>query len=309
MIEFVSIISVKGVFVVDYSEKIQYKRDNIRIFCDYMLKKAEEIGISKDTFFNDPCGGRKNVTTARDFLRWLIKGYETKKLWDIWSVSKLDVALRGENARVFPLVSTVFSDPSSHLLTDHYEILGGKTGSMTKLGVLNLAVIAKIPDSNDLAACVCLYADEINDLPKNRFQAAKEALDAAVKKYKNRSLDVSKESVCADSVIVCVVPEKAEDYHENLDILYEKNADSIKMPASTTKIFTAALGLELLENLDEEITIVPEDIDSLPDNFYGDDILPGDVLTIKELMYFMMLPSSNAASFIFAGLIAEKFLR
>ena len=76
MIEFVSIISVKGVFVVDYSEKIQYKRDNIRIFCDYMLKKAEEIGISKDTFFNDPCGGRKNVTTARDFLRWLIKGYE-----------------------------------------------------------------------------------------------------------------------------------------------------------------------------------------------------------------------------------------
>ena len=49
------------------------------------------------------------------------------------------------------------------------------------------------------------------------------------------------------------------------------------MPASTTKIFTAALGLELLENLDEEITIVHEDIDSLPDNFYGDDILPGDV--------------------------------
>ena len=295
-----------------YEEKVRFKELNKVRFCQYMKLKSEELGISKKTFFNDPCGGRANTTTARDSMRWFIKGYETKALRPIWSLKEHTIRVKGENPRKISLVSTVTGAPESHILTDHYEVLGGKTGTLGgNIKTYNISFIARAEGIDDLFVCVILQADEKNALPKNRFQAAKEAMDIAVKKYRDRSFDTLKEDVCADSVIVALLPKKNGNgrLHRDLDVLYEKNADDIKHPASTTKVMTAIIGLELIEDLDKEIQIEQEDYDAIPPKFSLDIIMPGDIISLRDLLYAMMLPSNNEASFYFASYITEKYFR
>ncbi len=74
-------------------------------------------------------------------------------------------------------------------------------------------------------------------------------------------------------------------------ILYEKKADSVREPASLTKILTALIVLENMD-LDEEVTI-REDIE-IEGSIIG--LVPGEKLTVEELLYGMMLESGNDAA-------------
>lgn len=288
-----------------YEEKVRHKEINKVRFCQYMKLKSEEIGLSKKTFFNDPCGGRSNTTTARDMLNIMIKGYETKPLQEIWSCPELSINLKGENPRKVLLTSTVKSAEESHILTDYYEVLGGKTGTQGNMEAYNIAFIAKADGIDELFVCVILYAYEKNRLPKNRFRAAKEAMDIAVKKYKDRSFDTSKEDVCAHSVIVALLPKEGED----IDILFEKNADEVRHPASLTKVMSVITAFDNLSDLDEEFLIEQEEYDAIPPKFSLDIIMPGDIITVRDMLYAMMLPSNNEAAFYFASFITDKFYR
>lgn len=281
--------------------------DCISVFCEYMEVKAEQLGLSNNTLFNDPCG-IDNFSTASDMVRCLIRGNENKILREIWSQEKYTVKISGENERELELVSTVKGDNSSHILTDCYEVLGGKTGTLTNYGANNISFIAKIPQSEDCLACTVMYANEKNSLPKNRFQAAKEALDIAVKKYKDESFDASVCDVCADNAIVCLVPPVVsnDEYHAKLSVLYKKEAFEKKRPASMTKMLTAVIALEYLSDLDEKICVQQDVLDAIPGKFYGGDFLDGDIITVKDALHAMMLPSSNAAAYIVANHVGNK---
>ncbi len=78
-------------------------------------------------------------------------------------------------------------------------------------------------------------------------------------------------------------------------ILYEKNAEKLKDPASLTKIITCLLTLEN-KDLDEEITI-----DFSP-SMEGNNIAlkKGERIKIKDLLYALMLYSSNDAAEVLA---------
>lgn len=85
-------------------------------------------------------------------------------------------------------------------------------------------------------------------------------------------------------------------------ILYEKDAYSKAYPASTTKVMTCILVLEMCENLRDKITI------SKIINNYGEGnslmgLAVGDEVRVKDLLYGLMLPSGNDA----AAVLAEHF--
>lgn len=284
-------------------------QDCLSVFCEYMEVKAEELGLSNNTLFRDPCG-IDNVSTTRDMLRCLIRGNECEALRAVWGTPHYTVALGGKHPREWALHSTVLEDAASPLLTEHYEVIGGKTGQLTRYNMNNLSVIVRMPDSDVLLACTIMGADEGTDKPRNRYQAAREALDAAVAKYRNRSMDNTKAEVCAQSAIVCVVPPLAgSEYHATLDILYEKNAGEQLRPASMTKMLTAAIVAEQVDDLDGVLTIRQDVLDAIqPSGFYVGDLKAGDTLTVREALYAMMLPSSNAAAFTLGAHVGNLLL-
>ncbi len=77
-------------------------------------------------------------------------------------------------------------------------------------------------------------------------------------------------------------------------LLVEKNANERAYPASTTKIMTLLLALEN-GNLDDSVT-VGEEVSAFGNNSSLMGILPGETLTLRDLIYGMMLVSGNDAA-------------
>lgn len=85
-------------------------------------------------------------------------------------------------------------------------------------------------------------------------------------------------------------------------VVFEKNADQKAYPASLTKIMTAIIALEKTQNLDAMEVKAPSYIF---DEFYGigvsnAEIKRGEVFTMRELLYALMLNSACEAASIIA---------
>lgn len=84
-------------------------------------------------------------------------------------------------------------------------------------------------------------------------------------------------------------------------VLYEKNAEQQHLIASTTKIMTAVVALEKAEDLDATVTI--------PDDWMGVEgssmyLQAGDVVSIRGLLYGLLLNSGNDAATVLATTLA-----
>lgn len=83
-------------------------------------------------------------------------------------------------------------------------------------------------------------------------------------------------------------------------ILYEKNAHTPRGMASTTKIMTALVALTLCEDLTQEITVAPAAVGIEGSSIY---LQEGETVTLRDLLYALMLQSANdAAAAIAIGL-------
>lgn len=90
-------------------------------------------------------------------------------------------------------------------------------------------------------------------------------------------------------------------------VVYEKNADTPLTMASLVKMMTCILVMENIPDLDGT-TITMESW--VNDWLYGKnastaDIRAGETLTVRELLYAMLLPSANEAALMVAGYIAN----
>ena len=89
-------------------------------------------------------------------------------------------------------------------------------------------------------------------------------------------------------------------------ITYKKNIDEPLIPASLTKMLTGVIARKTITNalLDEPVTVTSTD------NPGGQGSLPrlqvGDVITYRDLLYLMMLPSHNAAARIMGRAVGSK---
>lgn len=91
-------------------------------------------------------------------------------------------------------------------------------------------------------------------------------------------------------------------------ILYEKNKDSAYPPASTTKIMTILLVLEN-SNLNDVVTVSKNASIAEGSKIY---ILPGEKITVKQLLYGLILASANDCAVALAEHVSgstEKFVK
>ncbi len=86
-------------------------------------------------------------------------------------------------------------------------------------------------------------------------------------------------------------------------VMYEKNADEKVYPASTVKIMTAILALEKC-NLEEKVTASQAALDAVPDGVTVMNIMPGESLTVRQLLYGAMLTSAADASNVLAEAVS-----
>lgn len=87
-------------------------------------------------------------------------------------------------------------------------------------------------------------------------------------------------------------------------VLYNKNAHEKQFPASTTKLVTALLTLEKC-NLNDKATVSYYATKSVPISYSISDLKPGETFTIKDLLYTLMVGSSNDSAFVLAQYIAS----
>jgi D-alanyl-D-alanine carboxypeptidase len=85
------------------------------------------------------------------------------------------------------------------------------------------------------------------------------------------------------------------------EVLFEKNADEQRAPASLTKNMTCLLALERCD-LTEQVTVC--DLSDLPSDLSKVGLKKGEVLTMEDLLYALMLRSGGDAAMAIAVYIA-----
>lgn len=78
-------------------------------------------------------------------------------------------------------------------------------------------------------------------------------------------------------------------------IVYEKDAHKKMYPASTTKVMTALLVLENC-SLDEKVKVSYSAIQAVPDGYSNAKLQVGEELSVKDMLYALMIPSANEAA-------------
>ena len=86
-------------------------------------------------------------------------------------------------------------------------------------------------------------------------------------------------------------------------IIYEKNSTKQLYPASTTKVLTAILVIENCE-LDEIVTVRESALNNIPSGYVTCNLQVGEQLTVKDLLYALMIPSANDAAYVLAEYVA-----
>ena len=97
------------------------------------------------------------------------------------------------------------------------------------------------------------------------------------------------------------------------DLLYDMNARERAYPASITKVMTALLVMEAIEggqlSLDTVVTVSGTAVQNIPPEYVIGSFKPGEQVSIKDLLYCMLLESDCDASNILAeavdGTVAE----
>lgn len=97
-------------------------------------------------------------------------------------------------------------------------------------------------------------------------------------------------------------------YFYNLDrdeVIYEENAHEEIAIASMTKIMTSLVALEHIDNLDTEVTLTSKDFKGLKEAHASTaGFKKGEVVTYRDLLYGLMLPSGADAALALANNIA-----
>lgn len=261
-------------------------------FMKYMNDKAVEIGMENTKFVD--AAGFYNRTTAYDLLRMGVYATSYDPLVEAWHKNNYTVTVSGKIEREVELSTTV----KGAALEDYYFLFGGKTGTVD--GQSNLLAICEGPDER-------LFVVVVLGASVNRFEAAKQVMDVAVQKYLDPSFDASSVDVPAKSAAACLLPlyntKAYTDY--DLNILYEKDIYTSRTPASITKVMTAMCMLDFVTDLNSEFVIRQADITTGSGNYF----YAGEMISYKESLHAMMLPSSNTCAEATATAVGHLILK
>lgn len=125
--------------------------------------------------------------------------------------------------------------------------------------------------------------------------SASSSLENTASTYKVTTEDLAIETYTLESSITSEAVLIMEE--STGKVIYEKNAYERRFPASTTKIMTAILALENCK-LEDTATASEYAIMSIPSGYSNANIQVGETLTIKDLLYSLMVTSANESAII-----------
>ena len=265
-----------------------------------MNEKAASLGMSNTTWIN-PSGlgesGNYSRTSVRDLARMMIEALSYNRLLKIWNKSKYSVRVKNKSDIS---ITTSVTSPS---LENYYPILGGKTGGGD--GYLAL-VIATVVENIPVVGAI---SEVSTGNPTDRFVAMKQLFDAV--KVKIQGGTPSQHAVtianCACAYLVPNYNTATVEDSNLLSCLYEQNADKVTTPMSTTKIMTIITALDYIYDIHVPIIIKPLDVEGTQGTS-GSIFSVGDIVSLEDLMYAAMLPSSNQAANAIARYAGQKIL-
>lgn len=292
--DYISIVALgvkyykKGIFISGENDSTVGKdytsEQCISKFMELLNKKAQYYGMLKSSF-TSPSGAGGNITCAKDLA---ISGYYAcgyRDILDIWKNKTYEVDIKGLNARKTSIASTLMSTEIGG-----YTIYGGKTGSWS--GTENLVAIAEIKGK----IYVCCVMDCGSS--SNRFTAMKELLDVIA----NESGEVNTASAACAYELGTQIPQLYDV--TKITPVYSKQETSEIIPASVTKIMTAMTALDFCPDLGEKIEFISSDLEGGS----GAIFQAGDIVSLKDAIAALLLPSSNMAATAIARNIGKLCL-
>lgn len=272
-------------------------------FVTEMQNIANSLGVSNNTVITSPNGNYNTMSTANDMMRILLYAYSFEEIRRIWNRPTYSFKTISNEPQLKELTSTLFNEN----YTVNCPIIGGKPGIIgatdTHGLVANLCMMALLePDNVDsrVGACVVMGATSDN----NRFLAMNKLMTAM---KNNTPFNPDNYS---SLYISAVYPYKNVVGCNNssafpLGIQYaNKDGDTQFPTASTVKLLTAITVLTHISDIDAPVTICPNDITTGSGNIFSS----GDVVKVRDLLYSLIMISSNTAAVALAHYVGDWLL-
>lgn len=164
-----------------------------------------------------------------------------------------------------------------------YNILGAKTG-----GGDGYHVMIAVTEINNKIICGVIYGTYTSD---DRFYAMIELFDVLSNKKNN--VIKARKAIALDI--------------ETKEVLYNKDGYSSIVPMSTTKLLTILTASNYI-NIHKNVTVINDDLDEELCIVSSCMFKSGDTVTVKDLIYASLLPSSNQSANIIARIAGEQII-
>ncbi len=290
-------------------------------FFRYMEEKAAEIGIEITAPITSAVGVT-NVINTEDMVRIGIATTKDAKLMEIWNTYSYTSTYKdGNNQDVTVTVpnKVLQSEYFVDAIVPNYTSAGGKGGSLNSLTdtrdfyVSNIIVVVEGPNNTYLVGAVAMRRkDEIHD---NRYTNLKTLFDILVAKSQGLNTTAIEASITADHVAGVMIPRDGSApngydwFGENSKYInFTKGGKEPIVTASCWKTMTAFCALSYIndEQLNKQVTVTSSELNQIAStpSFNG-----GEIITIKDALHFMMLPSSNVAPSVIARAVGEMIVR
>lgn len=234
------------------------------------------------------------ISTSRDMLLLALYTLGNEILSKIWCTRNYTIYIKGPQARKISLNSLA----AHPILDEEFTFLGGKTGTVNPRKTNVLLVLAD-KDSNIFVTTVMGAISE-----EKRFIDAKKLASAAQKKLLNPDYQFE-ESLTANSGSVLAVRGKPFlEVNSCLPSTFSINENNPSPPASLTKVMTSLILLETISDLDETFTFKESDITGGS----GPQICPDDIISFRDALYLMMLPSSNSTATAIGRVVGRRLI-
>lgn len=284
-----------------YKEVAPLERNSYAVtkFIEKMNERAQRIGMT-NSIFADVAGydTATNRTTARDLVRLGIDALAYNELCSVWNTDSYTIKTLDPAHRV---IVCDYSDDMTEL-NNSYIVLGKKAGYMPLSGGGRSVTM--------LAAC--LVDDEVVvgavggiAVQSERVKAMKQLMDIASEIIQDRSASTTPSYFQYGCAAILPKGNPISYEHKNISFIYEYNADTQFVPASTTKTLTAITALDYITDMHSKFEVLSSD--GL-DYGSGQLLQAGDILNYRQALYLMMLPSSGPCCRVVARTLGQKML-
>lgn len=279
-------------------------------------KVAQRIGATSSNF-PDASGltSENSYTTAQDLFRILVHASGVEKISEKWGKKAYSFNVYGTNARQVDITTSVQN--TTYYDDETNPILGGKTGTLSLISpaTYNLMFITTIEVAGFLTAHTLGGVDVTKPVnlavaflgsnsDANRWQDAQKLVDFITGIMNGQ--DTPSPAPNAKYVAVGLLPDNPITYDNYpFKFLYSKSSTTAGVPASCTKIISLITAYENMADENEIVEIKASDLIGGS----GNNLQAGDFVRIKDLVYDMLLPSSNDAATALSRIIGEKILR